>query len=614
MGKINVLDKKVYNRIAAGEVVERPFSVVKELVENSLDAKATAIEIQIENAGKSLVQVTDNGCGIAKDDLEKTILAHATSKIKDVDDLNKITTLGFRVEALASIASVSQLTLVSRAAGESTGYILDSQGGEISGIEVFPSEVGTCVTVEKLFFNTPARAKFLRSDKAEEADITNILARLIFANPEISFKLISDGAIKLQSFGGGLAESIIEIYGYDFLKRCFEINAEKSGVRIHGYLSNVNFTKPNRTYQTVILNGRYIVNSTVQSAIHNAYAPYIMKRQYPAYVLFIDLDPAIVDVNVTPDKSDVRFVDNQAMYAIVNSLVAKHISEFGTEMPDDFIPSPKESKEENFGDYGIKQKCAFDKSNVIVDFEAIDKIMREDELRERERRMINEDEMNRHYIGENYKEVMRESREKAEREAKLIQAFNDNKMYIEELEKMKRQELLDKGVKQEEFDIADEFRVVGQILKTYIVIERGEEVFMIDQHAAHERLLFDKFLADFKNNTVYKQDMIVPYELITNDAEFNLINEKIQPLRDMGFDVSEADDNLFYVYSVPSSVGDCDLKSFFDDLLSDSSFKKSDVPEVLREKIAQKACKSAIKAGKDLSDNEMRILLNEINK
>lgn len=322
MKRINVLDKSVYNRIAAGEVVERPFSVVKELVENSIDAGADEIAIYIEDGGKSLIKVSDNGSGIHKDDLKKVFLPHATSKIAEAKDLDKIITLGFRGEALASISAISKTTVSAKTEGSEFGYEITCDGGEIGEVEVSPVEKGTVVTVRDLFFNTPARAKFLKPNKNEEADITNILTRLMLANPQISFKYVADGKTVLHTFGGGLDEAIIEIYGYETIADCIKIETEKNGIFISGYIGHYYFTKPNRTYQTTILNGRYVVNNTISSAIHNAYSNYLMKRKYPFYVLNIEMLPETVDVNVHPNKTDVRFIDNQVVYGTLFSVIS----------------------------------------------------------------------------------------------------------------------------------------------------------------------------------------------------------------------------------------------------------------------------------------------------
>ena len=310
MKKINVLTQNIYNRIAAGEVVDRPYSAVKELIENSLDAHATEIEIYIENGGKDLIKVIDNGSGIEKEDLYDAFMPHATSKISSEKDLDYITTLGFRGEALASISVISKVEIVSVTSGNQA-WKIECNGGEIGEVTPAALECGTVITVRNLFYNTPVRAKFLKADKKEEADITNFVIRYILGNPQISFKYFVDGKVVLQSYGGGMEEAIAQVYGAKVLSECYKIDAEKDGFRLYGFIGNQNFFKANKTYQSLFLNGRYIVNNTVATAVNNAYASYAMKRQFPFYVLNLDVPFDFVDVNVHPNKADVRFLDNR---------------------------------------------------------------------------------------------------------------------------------------------------------------------------------------------------------------------------------------------------------------------------------------------------------------
>ena len=320
MAKINILPAQVYNRIAAGEVVDRPYSVVKELVENSIDAGATEIEIYVEKGGKESIRVVDNGCGIEREDLHSAFLPHATSKISCAEDLENVLTLGFRGEAVASIAAVSKMMITSKTANGKC-YRLYSNGGEIGEIMEAAGENGTEVAVEMLFFNTPVRLKFLKTDKGEETDITNFVSRFILNRPDISFTYYVNGKKVLQSFGGGEEEALVNVYGASILENTIRIDAEKHGVRIRGYIGNHNFSKANKSYQSVFLNGRYITNTTVAAAIGNAYNSYLMKRQYPFYVLYIDLPTEIVDVNVHPNKADVRFADNHVVYGCINTVI-----------------------------------------------------------------------------------------------------------------------------------------------------------------------------------------------------------------------------------------------------------------------------------------------------
>lgn len=610
MAKINILDKKIYNRIAAGEVVERPYSVIKELIENAIDAGATDIDVTIEDGGKRLMRVSDNGCGISREDLPKAFLPHATSKISTVEDLDKILTLGFRGEALASIGSVSKATILSKTKDDEMGNIIVCEGGVIGDADVYPSDTGTTVSVENLFFNTPARAKFLKASKSEETDITNIITRLILSHPDIAFKYTSDGKVMLQSFGGGLDEAIIEIYGYNTITDCIPIETEKNGIKISGFIGKNYFTKPNRTYQTVILNGRYVVNNTIQSSMHNAYAAYLMKRQYPFYVLKIDMSPETVDVNVHPNKTDVRFIDNQVIYSTLYSVVTKVLDGSAAALeivkPNNYVPIDEGSRPiipqkpitpDEIGEAHCDRPFVSGFNEELLDQTIWGRYNKSKSAEK-------EGEFEKTFgVADSHDDDLRELGGN-----KIDDIFAENKKYIAEMEAKKAAEEAEKA-RQEELKVEPEFKVIGQVLATYLILEKENDIYFIDQHAAHERLLYDKFIEEYKSGNVAEQTMLVPYIFRVNESESEFIIGKFPELRKAGFDISEYDVNEFAVYSVPVLLFDMDLKSFFDDLLSDISFKKETMPELIHDKIAMKACKAAIKSGKILSEDEIDALL-----
>lgn len=592
MKRINLLDKSVYNRIAAGEVVERPFSVVKELIENSIDSGADEITINIEDGGKKFIRVHDNGSGIHKDDIQKVFLPHATSKISTAEDLDKILTLGFRGEALASISAVSKTTIVSKTSGEMMGVRVVCEGGEIGEPEVYPIEKGTAVVVEDLFYNVPARAKFLKPSKNEEADITNVISRLILANPTIAFKYTVDGKTVLQSYGGGIDEAIIQIYGYNTITDCIKIETEKNGIYVSGYVGHYYFTKPNRTYQTIILNGRYVINNTIASAIHNAYANYLMKRKYPFYVLNIEMDATTVDVNVHPNKTDVRFIDNQVVYSTLYSIVSSVID--GTPQALNII-KPNEHMQVDPGSRPIVKKIATPSSDEIEVVHCDRPFV--SSFKDSEKPNFNFDDI--------VKELGVKEKED-DSQCKIDDIFAENKKYIAELEAEKEI----KKATQEELNIQLEYRVVGQVLATYLILEKGEDIYFIDQHAAHERLLFDRFTDEYKMGKVADQPMIIPHLIHTNDKESEFLTDKFQDFRQMGIDIAEYEDNVFAIYAIPLTLWDIDLDKFFSDVLSDlNSLKQIQITDILKEKIAQKACKAAIKSGDVLSEDEIECLL-----
>lgn len=617
MSKIVLLTKEVYNRIAAGEVVERPFSVVKELVENSIDAGATEIVIKLEDGGKKLISVKDNGSGIEKDDLVNATMPHATSKIKTADDLDKIATLGFRGEALASIASVSEMKIISKVRTAEIGYYIESDYGVLGDLEPFPADDGTVIEVRNLFKNTPAREKFLKPSKNEEADIVNIVTRLIFTHPEIAFKLVFDGKEKLHYAGGSIDEAIIEIYGYETIRDCIQIETEKNGLKISGFIGETYFVKPNRTYQTIVLNGRYVQNITLQTAIHNAYAPYLMKRKYPFYVLKIDVAPEFVDVNVHPNKADVRFADNHVVYGAIYSIVSKVLE--GNAAAIDIVKSngyfqtgsvvetkpvtDSENKNEENGERKYADVVGCDDPVVLPDYlTRLGKFF--DPVTAEKEGLFDNLPLSSPSSGST------ETETSEEKKLSIDDIFAENKKYIEELESRKSNT---EKPTQTEISVDDNIRVVGQVLKTYLIFEKGEDIYFIDQHAAHERLLFDKFTEEYKNGKTDEQTLLVPFLYSVNEKEAEFLTSRFEYFRNAGIDVAEYEDGVFAVYALPLTLLDMDIKAFFDDVLSDMSFRKADMPDIIRDKLAQKACKAAIKSGKTLSQSEIDKLLEKLH-
>ena len=658
MSKINILPAQVYNRIAAGEVVDRPYSVVKELVENAIDAGATEIEIYVESGGKQLVRVVDNGGGILREDLQAAFLPHATSKIAKADDLERILTLGFRGEAVASIAAVSKMTITSKVPGERC-YQLASDGGKLGEIKEAAGDDGTDVKVEMLFFNTPVRLGFLKSDKAEETDITNFVSRFILNRPNISFRYYVNGKKILQSFGGGEEEAVVGVYGASVLKDCYKLDAEKHGIRIRGYIGNQNFSKPNKTYQSVFLNGRYIVNSTIAAAVANAYASYLMKRQYPFYILYIDVPTEIVDVNVHPNKADVRFADNQIIYGCIYSVVSnvldgnskaleyvvpdKNVSatqETFSTVPERAQPPhgntpPPSFSEKRSGEMPLKsdkasgfaaftyedakreiekaapqfsvQKQNSAKGEIELPFaiddgedtsrktpEARGGAMEKDKEKESDLRDAFADlHFEKNVLEVNASETISAS---AERQNERQDFFAENKKLLEEMESK---------AKQNKIDVAS-CVYAGKLFNTYLLYERGEEVFIIDQHAAHERLIFNRLKDQMQSRRILQQPMLLPFMLDLNAFESAFIRENLENIRDIGFDIEEFGNNAFKISAVPLDLQEIDLKAFFNEILGDvSGYRCVKLEDLLKDKLATAACKAAVKGGMDLTREEV---------
>lgn len=648
---INILPPEVYNRIAAGEVVDRPYSVVKELVENAIDAGATEITVEAEGGGKKLIRVTDNGSGIKKDDLKAAFLPHATSKLKTADDLAAIFTLGFRGEAVASVASVSKTTILSRAKGEEA-YSLTVEGGVFGEISPAGGAEGTVVTVENLFYNTPARLKFLKSDASEEGDITAIMARFLLSRPEISFTYLVNGKVRYRSFGDGLESALAVVYGAGTLQNCISIRAEKHGMRLFGYIGNRAYNKPNRSYQSLFLNGRYIVNQTVALAVTNAYGSYLMKRQYPFYVLFLEVPPEVVDVNVHPNKADVRFADNRIVYGTVYSVISAVLD--GSSAALEYIspaisstvgknkgavsplpeaperasavqPAPSKPVLPEAPAFQVVPKPAEAPSPApafkappaqsVLPAEAsqtakpaprvsVEEAKKElafeiPKLHGRERvRALEEEKPNTFEV----RSPLASSRPAPQEEQE--DAFEENKKYLLERDERAKQQKIDPATLI--------FR--GVLFETYLIFERGDEAYFIDQHAAHERLIYEKLKNKCEARTPLSQPMLMPYILTVNAQEFSFLTSQFEALRALGFDIDEFGGTSVKVSAVPLDLFGMDIEAFFREVLSSmESLRAIRLSDIARDKLATMACKAAVKGGERLTEEEAKRLLSDMD-
>ncbi len=650
MNRINILSKNVYNMIAAGEVVERPYSAVKELVENSLDAGATDIEIYIEKGGKQLVRVVDNGGGIHKDDLRAAFLPHATSKISRVEDLDKILTLGFRGEALASISAVSKVEIISVTEGN-PACKLTCDGGVAGKVEPAALEKGTIVSVYNLFYNTPVRAKFLKPDKKEETDITSFVVRFILGNPNVRFKYFIDGKLSLQSYGGGLEEAVAQVYGAKVIPQCFRIDAEKDGVHIHGFIGNQNFFKPNKSYQSLFLNGRYIVNNTIATAMTNAYASYAMKRQFPFYVLNVDVPADIVDVNVHPNKADVRFVDNRFIYGAVYKVVSavldgtstaaefvvgggrlpemkstiggkesqnKIYSERQTQIPDELIEKYKPERSEGSPEDGGFHASAASPIKAAPPFTSqtfsssapvsgrnpygpAEKSSGEEKFFDTEKDLP----MHKFFHAEEELKTFGNSLQLDERQ---VSGVADNSLSPSAQAKAKEIEkrYLERMQARVEYDNC---KYCGSMFNTYLIYEYHNTIYIIDQHAAHERLIYDRLKERLKQRKILKQPLLCPYLFDVNVEELRFIEKNLKLFDELGFTVSPFGADSFRVDEVPADLQDMNIKEFFDEILSEmESYKEIKLEDLFKDKLATSACKHAVKGGMKLTEQEIDAL------
>lgn len=614
MGKINLLTRDVYNRIAAGEVIDRPYSVVKELVENSIDAGATEIEIYIEQGGKQLVKVIDNGCGIEKDDLPLAFLPHATSKIKNADDLAKILTLGFRGEALASISVVARVELTSATEGGGAYKIVceDEKVGEPVPASL---EKGTVICVRDLFYNTPVRAKFLKTDKKEESDVTNFVTRFILGNPKIAFKYYIDKKLVLQSYGGGLDEALAQVYGAKVLSDCYKINAVRGVVHMYGFIGNQNFFKPNKSCQSIFLNGRYVVNNSIATAISNAYAAYTMKRQFPFYVLNIDVPTDSIDVNVHPNKADVRFVDGRAIFGAIYGVVSAVLD--GTFKAVDFVvdsarlpymrstsPDAKpnsvyssdDEKPSKFGSDPAYKEAVYEKvtKDGVVDFRKINYPAST---------VMTDGDMDKSVENVKFEDFL------PPRDVSILRLDENIGGQVDYDKRVKYEEAVSREAYERQQIEFESFKYKGNLFNTYLIYESENTVYFIDQHAAHERLLYDSLRVNLSKRKIATQELLMPYVISVSPVEKQFILENIPIFKKIGFKISEFGFSTFKVESVPADLMDISVQDFFDEVLkSINSLKQIKLEDVLKDRLAMTACKHAVRGGHELSQEEADVL------
>lgn len=613
MGKINVLSSKIYNRISAGEVVENPASIVKELVENCIDAGSTSITIEIENGGLKLIKVIDNGCGIDFDDLEKAFLPHATSKICCAEDLDDIETLGFRGEALASISAVAQVELFSKTKDEEIGGKICISGGEINSISKYSCVEGTCINIKNLFFNTPARLKFLKSNKREESLVTNIINKLMFANPKINFKYIIDGKIFYNSIMGGLKEKIFTVYGKSVFQNLVEVNRVSGKYKLSGFISSPDFCKSNKSYQTLIVNGRYVQNANVSVSVSNAYENFLMKGKFPFFILNLELPYIDLDVNVHPSKLEVKFKDNSSIYEFIYSSIFKILSEKNSskaifleqknnsifENKNNFFDAEKNSKLDN-----LKNGYSFSDLELIKD--EIRKInINPIEKQDDDMICLNSDFTNDLFdyntISNNY----------SKEDSSINEESDNNEINFLQSNQF---ESIKPIVNQQRFDSLDfDYKILGRLFNTYLLIEFENNFYLIDQHAGHERVIFDRLFEEYNEKKIIKQPLLIPFNFEVNSLEKNLIEDNIDVLFDLGFEIKKINDSSYSIITIPYMLSGLNLQSFISDALKDLE-KISSTNNEIKNHFAQAACKNAVKAGYNLSEEEISSLLTQIYK
>jgi len=622
--KINQLSPQVYNRISAGEVVERPASIVKELVENSIDAGATNIKIEIEEGGIKNITVSDNGCGIEKEDLTIAFLPHATSKIKTEDDLDNILSLGFRGEALASIASVCQVKMSSKTEESAIGYSLSVNGGEFSKVNEIARTNGTTISCSNLFYNTPVRAKFLRKPKTEESEVTHLIERFMLSNSKISFQYYVDGKLIYNTISSSMQDIIYTIYGKDVYDNLVEVRYEENGYLIYGYITKPKISKSNRTSQTIFVNGRTVENYLISSAVNGVFESFLMKGRFPLFVLSIQLPPNSVDVNMHPSKKEVKFDNPNKIFSMVRKAIEKAL--YSIDQIQNFIVPQELEGEENNQKISSQQETIFQtaegsvkpaierneesKPNLIggksfsIDFfDRNEKFLPKEEVDvfDNKTQNINQEE------SLSFKDLETLSVKDKNQNVNTTFYFDQSgEKFMKDIEKTVEQKFLQASVK-------DEMKILGTIFKTYIVVEYEDAVYFIDQHAGHERLLYDKLVENIDKNCVAKQQLLAPYSFTVGAKESQSIDMLLENLEKIGFDIVKKD-FTYEISSVPYLLSFIDLAKFADELVSEGLSLDKKASDIIRNKLCQTACKHAIKAGDNISIDDCAYLIEQVRK
>lgn len=672
---IQLLDQNTINKIAAGEVIERPSSVVKELVENAIDAGAMAITVEIKEGGISFIRVTDNGSGINKNEIDIAFKRHATSKIKSIEDLITVSSLGFRGEALASISAVSQVELITKTKDSITGTRYISEGGQKMSIEDIGAPDGTTFIVRNLFFNTPVRRKFLKSAATEAGYINSLMQYLALSHPDISFRFINNNQNKLHTSGNmKLKDIIYNVYGRDITANLYEVNSSANNIKIEGYIGKPFVNRGNRTYENYYINGRYIKSGIINRAIEAGYKGFIMPHNYPFTVLHFTINPEIIDVNVHPTKMELRFSDNEYVYNFVydtilstlkgKELVAKveadgqvmqHIRK---DMLDEGENDKKPENIPNVNNDGQQNIESAVQSDTVMDIENVkndssvqttvnkivdagmsegqpagsdnDKVVRNIDNVIGNKAEICPSSSSVTLVPESTYKEQQENRNEVQTtltpatKTRLPEPFevkrsevmvkDDEKKYQAEVKAKPEQMSMFKDKLLDE-DNKNNYRIIGQLFDTYWLIEFEDRFYMMDQHAAHEKVLYERMMKKIKEHHIDTQMIMPPIILTLNMNEEEVLKRNMPVFMKMGYEIEEFGGNEYKVTGIPAGFPKLDYRQMLMDLIDGlmREGRMSDM-DILTEKVASMSCKAAIKGNNKISYEEAKELMNELMK
>lgn len=632
MPQIQVLDQITIDKIAAGEVIERPASIVKELVENSIDAKAASVTVEIQDGGISLIRVTDNGSGIEREDIRNAFLRHSTSKIRKVEDLAHIASLGFRGEALSSISAVTRTELITKTKEDTFGTRYVIEGGVEQSLEDAGAPDGTTFLVRQLFYNVPARRKFLKTPMTEAGHVQDLLMRLALSHPEVAFTFINNGQTKMRTSGNGkLKDVIYSIYGREAAANLIELDYSMDGLVMKGYLGKPVITRGNRNFENYFVNGRYVKNAMLSKAIEDAYKDFLMQHKFPFVVIHFQVDGEKIDVNVHPTKMEMRFQRQQDVYNIVYEGVhrtllepelipqveapaPKVISQPKSESP--FLLKPKtapqpmekkpEEKEEPHDEAYFMKKMkervlSYHQRNSSAEVAKKEQIFRPQAQAERIKDAL-----------ARAKEVEKQPQKQAEEQPELIREtpVYETKPVTEE--KAEQLNLFEEHLLKREKKA--EYKLVGQVFETYWLVEFENSLYIIDQHAAHERVLYERTLKEMKNREFTAQYLSPPIILSLSMQEAQVLNENMDRFTRIGFEIEPFGGEEYAVRAIPDNLFGIAKKELLLEMLDDlaDGISTSMTPELIDEKVASMSCKAAVKGNNRLSAQEADALIGEL--
>nr|WP_314766470.1 DNA mismatch repair endonuclease MutL [uncultured Lachnoanaerobaculum sp.] len=612
---INILDKDTIDKIAAGEVVERPASIVKELLENSIDAGSSLVTVEIKNGGIDLIRITDNGCGIPSSEVKKAFLRHATSKIVSDKDLISIKSLGFRGEALSSIAAVSKCEMITKTRDELTGVRYYIEGGTEVEYEEIGAPDGTSIIIRDIFYNTPARRKFLKTASTEGAHISELVEKLAMANTEIAFKFISNGQIKLQTNGSGnLKDIVYQLYGKEISKALCNVDYEKNGIKIRGVVARPEVTRSSRNLENIFVNGRYIKDNIISKAVEDGFGDRLMQHQYPFCALNFDLNG--VDVNVHPRKMEVRFSDRNFVYDNTKEAVEEIFTTQSAvrEVPVGktsnekkvFVntPEPFENKRRDMSE--IPEKVLQNKCEDVTK-DTLHSTGSDDEIKWRvpkENMYSPKDDMS--FIrDENTKRVYSDINDLSNKSIKEVNIGNID-------------DANPNGIKPSQLSFFESeskkyMKVIGQVFDTYWIVQLENEMYIIDQHAAHEKVMYERLLKESKANKLSSQMINPPIIVTLTDLEQNVLNEHMEEFISIGFDIEEFGGKEYKINAIPNIFPSIPKAELFNEMLSDSTnYDVISPSELILAKVASMSCRAAIKGNMRISLLEANELFDEL--